>query len=740
MATQTTDIEIHSIIGSEIEINFGEKYIEHGAIAYHRPSNTLLDAAVSGSVDPLTAGTYVITYRAEYGEYYNETTLTVTVGAPGLEFTLRGTDPFEHNLGDPYSDPGAVLLDKTTNTELEFETDSSGVDVDTVGDYTVYYRYMDGEQQVEVTRTVQVRDIKGPEILFTIGSLGNEEEYQWEKDDPITEEMLKGLVTLTDNLDTEETLRSALVLTYFHLSYDPETEITTETEGPLEDFDVSDPTARMIVRYNVADASGNAADQAELYLRVNLSEPPVITLLGDNPMTLELEGTYTDPGFTAVDAIGRDISSLVFAEYEGNPLDEVAGEIGQSFGTKSIDYSVGDQWGNTATVQREINVVTTTAPVITVLESTSNLDRLSSVEDSYFLQFISVESLADGADLINSVVVDQSSIDYGVHGTYTITFNVTDSFGNQAVEATMEINIVNTTPPTYSFDLESSDRYIDQGDTYTEARLLAGVEFRDYLDNIIPEESIEVDFMIFDSSILGTQYARYRAVDDTGVYTDWISAVIYVRYAGEPVLTNSISTEKAQLSDPYTVEDAMVGITATSATGVSLTGYVHADISGVDTDTLGTYTVTYDLTDPVNGTAAPQVTRTVEVVNEVELYIIDEHEVAMFEVNHVADQAERIEGIKIIDSRGTEYPVDQIIVDDQCSYDLPGEYSINYSYLIDGGISASYSRRVVVVERDVKDRIFLNFRLPGGISKVEIYRSEDDTDYKFIHRYEEGED
>lgn len=745
MAILSQDIEISPILGDKIYLNYGDNYNEHGALAYYRPDNVLLDTTVDGTVDPFTPGEYTITYRAEHEGLYNEANMIVVVNRLSVEFTMTGENPLTWNYGDPYEDPGAFLIDRSTYEKIEVDTDVSQVDVDAIGDYQVSYTYMEGSQPVTVYRDVKVRDIEAPTFTFNIetgeGYLNTIDEedgeawYYWDQNQAITEEDVKALVGVTDNFDTEETLKSNMVMRYFHVVYDPDIEEDIETEGDLTGFDVADGNSIMRVRYNVTDTNGNKASEIQIEFKIKLEVQPVITLAGDNPMTLEINSQYTEPGYTAVDGMGMDITSLVEVAFEENPIENVLDNLTSAFGSKLIDYSVSDSWGNTTIVQRNIIVETSEKPVITLIQPSVNIGRLSPETDEYFLKYIEIQSADDTINLLDQTVVDQSAVDYTVHGTYPVTFNVADSFGNTADEVSMDVNVINTTKPLHGLDLDLIDREIYQGEAYDKTRLLKGVTFTDYQGNAIAEADIEADFMIFDPAIVGTHSARYRAVDSSGMYSDWITAVIVVIYSGQPIINNSNPTDKVQQHDPYTVENAMLGVTGQNANGSDLTEYISADISGVDTSTLGDYTVIYTLIDPGNNISADSASRIVNVINDLKYHIIDEREVAMYEAGHTMDDAQRIEGIKVFDSRGLEYPADTVVITDATDYAVPGEYSIAYEYTSDDGKTASHTRIIIIVPVDTRDRIFINFKLPSNVYKAEIYRSEDDANYKFIHTY-----
>lgn len=77
--------------------------------------------------------------------------------------------------------------------------------------------------------------------------------------------------------------------------------------------------------------------------------PPVITLAGDNPMTVSLGAAFQDPGASAIDNVDGDISSQII----------VTGSVNTNqVGTYLLYYNVSDTAGNPADeVIRTVNVV-----------------------------------------------------------------------------------------------------------------------------------------------------------------------------------------------------------------------------------------------------------------------------------------------------------------------------------------------------------------------------------------------
>jgi len=77
-------------------------------------------------------------------------------------------------------------------------------------------------------------------------------------------------------------------------------------------------------------------------------EAPVITILGDNPMTYCAGIDYADPGATAMDNTDGDISAEINAEILVDTSKE---------GTNYVNYEVSDEAGNKATATRVVNVI-----------------------------------------------------------------------------------------------------------------------------------------------------------------------------------------------------------------------------------------------------------------------------------------------------------------------------------------------------------------------------------------------
>ncbi|WP_372882585.1 DUF5011 domain-containing protein, partial [Psychromonas sp.] len=113
----------------------------------------------------------------------------------------------------------------------------------------------------------------------------------------------------------------------------------------------------------VAEAyEGDQAGAPLLYIEYTTDSSmiaPVITLLGNNPLTLNLGDNFIDPGATAQDDVDGDISGAIV--FSGSVDTNTAG-------TYELTYSITDSDGNSASVTRNVIVSDGSSEVI-VLQS-----------------------------------------------------------------------------------------------------------------------------------------------------------------------------------------------------------------------------------------------------------------------------------------------------------------------------------------------------------------------------------
>ena len=322
------------------------------------------------------------------------------IGLPQL--TILGDNPLILEAGNPYVEPGAIAIDpEDGDISGQIQIDSSAVNTNEPGVYTVTYSVTDSVgNKVEAERTVNVVDTTPPVITL----LG---------DNPLTHEAGTPYVdpgaTAVDNVDGD--LTAAIVIG--------------------GDAVNSEQLGTYVVTYDVSDAAGNAAVQRTRTVSVVDTTPPVITLLGDNPLTHEAGTPYVEPGATAVDNVDGDLTAAIVV---GG--DEVNSDRP---GTYTVTYDVTDATGNPAIQRtRTVSVVDTTPPVITLL---GDNPLTLTVGDSYTDPGATAVDNVDG-DLTAAIIVGGDNVDAEQVGEYTVTYDVTDAAGNRAPQVRRLVRVL----------------------------------------------------------------------------------------------------------------------------------------------------------------------------------------------------------------------------------------------------------------------------------------------------------
>ena len=171
-----------------------------------------------------------------------------------------------------------------------------------------------------------------------------------------------------------------------------------------------------IVTYTVSDSSGNTAT-AERKIIYKDVIAPVITLTNGPSISLNRGKDFVDPGFKAVDECDGDISASVTVE---GTVD------GHTYGTYTLTYRVTDSSGNVGEVKRTVRIADLTAPVVTLKGEQSTYIKVGT---AYTDPGFTASDNIDG-DMTAKVSVT-GSVDTSKMGINTITYQVTDSFGNK---------------------------------------------------------------------------------------------------------------------------------------------------------------------------------------------------------------------------------------------------------------------------------------------------------------------
>src|SRR5439155_2761127 len=102
--------------------------------------------------------------------------------------------------------------------------------------------------------------------------------------------------------------------------------------------------------------NGSAQSSSTTTVTFNDNEPPTLTVTGDNPMTVECHGTFSDPGATASDACAGVLTGSIAA----------SGSVDANTpGSYTRSYTVSDGNGHSTTQTRTVHVVDTQPPTVT---------------------------------------------------------------------------------------------------------------------------------------------------------------------------------------------------------------------------------------------------------------------------------------------------------------------------------------------------------------------------------------
>ncbi len=471
------------------------------------------DVSIDSSAYRNVVGIYIITYTATDGT--NQATATRTVNvvdttAPTI--TLTGANPQTIELGVDYTELGATTDDGSTVT-----IDSSAF-TDVVGTYIITYTATDGTNQATATRTVNVVDTTAP------------------------------IITLTG--DNPQTIESGADYTELGATTDDGSEVS------IDDDAFMDVVGTYIITYTATDGTNQAT--ATRTVNVVDTTAPIITLTGANPQTIELGVDYTELGATTDDGSVVSVDSSAYRNVVG---------------TYIITYTATDGT-NQATATRTVNVVDTTAPIITLtgdnpqtIESGADYTELGATTD-------------DGSD----VSIDSSAY-RNVVGIYIITYTATD--GTNQATATRTVNVVDTTAPTITLT-GANPQTIELGVDYTEL----GATTDD-------GSTVTIDSSAF-TDVVGTYIITYTATDGTNQVT--ATRTVNVVDTTAPIITlNGANPQTIELGAGYTE----LGATTDDGSEVTIDSSAYRNV-------VGTYIITYTATDGTNQATA---TRTVNVVD-----------------------------------------------------------------------------------------------------------------------------
>ena len=589
-------------------------------------------------------GTHTITWKADddNGNIITAAqTITITDTTKPV-IALLGADPQTVEFGSIYNDPGATATDAVDdNDELTTQiAAASTVNTGTVGDYTVTYTVSDKATNAAtpVIRMVTVTDTAAPTITApaditleatdTLTPLGRthygtatstddtaditddappvfplgDTTITWTATDKSTNEMMatqvvtvvdttKPDITAPENITKEATGPTTPVTVGLATATDLVTDpviITRSPEG--NEFAVGTHT----ITWKADDDNGNIIT-AEQTITITDTTNPSIALLGDNPQTVEFGSVYTDPGATATDLVDDDLKLT-------EKIDAASTVDTGTVGDYTVTYTVSDNATNAATpVLRTVTVEDTAAPDITAPDTytTEATATLTPLDRSDYGIATSTDDTAD--------ITDDAPPVFPL-GPTTITWTATDKSTNEMMD-TQVVTVVDTTKP----DIAAPENITKEATGPTTPVTVGQATATDLVTaSVTITRTPEAD-----AFAVGVHKIIWTADDDNG---NIITAeqTITITDTTKPVITltnDNADSNTVELGSAYTEH----GATATDAVddNTELTRRIAINAGAVDVNQLGTYPVTYDVSD-TEGNPAERVTRTVMVTDTTE--------------------------------------------------------------------------------------------------------------------------
>ncbi len=371
-----------------INIELGNAYNEPGATAFDNVDGDIsANIQISGNVNTLQVGTYVISYNVADSAGNNAETVTRTVNVTndvtGPQIQIVGNNPDQLHVFDTYFDSGVIVTDIVDGIITTGINVIDSINNQVLGTYSITYEVTDAAGNTSrAVRLVTVFDSIAPVISGLNASIEH----------PVGTSFVLPTPIITDNYDQAPT---------FSIS-----------NGSVDENLIG----TYYLTYTAVDQSNNSSDFI-LEVLVTDRVKPSVTIFGNDTVIVDVFGTYDEAG------------ALVSDNYDPNAALSIIGQIDfTQLGDYELGYFATDLSGNIGdTVYRLIRVVDRVAPTIEVhapiyVLTNSNVPSFAdsiSLNDNYY----------SASELLAGLVINQN-INIGIPGIYPISYQVTDPSGN----------------------------------------------------------------------------------------------------------------------------------------------------------------------------------------------------------------------------------------------------------------------------------------------------------------------
>jgi len=495
------NVPVISLLGpNPYYLNVNEVYEEAGYTAYDSTDGDLTDLVVvkDNTFSTASAGQYAVKYYVtDKKNVTGFTKRTVYVKQPQGDtekpvLTLIGLNPRRVYVGDAFVDDGATAWDN--------------IDGDLTGSIMTYGAVI--STAVPDTFTIWYM------VVDNAGNVGNAKRYVYvlngsDVDKPVIAILGNNPASIIVNQSYTDMGATA----YDEVDGDLTSQIQVDNKVDTSNVAIYEVT------YTVKDKANNVGE-AIRYVKVLAKPdivPPVITLLGANPLTMAVNEGFPEPGYTAYDSIDGDITKRV--DVNDDMLDK------SKLGSYPVKNNVKDAAGNAAEEKiRTVNVVDTIGPVITIKgPKTVNL----SVGFSYTEYGATAFDNYDG-DLTWKIDTAGDTVNTSVPKTYYVHYTVSDASGNSSdsVRNVIVGDVPDLTPPVITLK-GSNPMSLVVGGTYTEP----GATAMDNKDGDISSKIVITGTV--NTSVAGTYQVKYNVTDIAGNKAVEKIRTVYVGVTGK---------------------------------------------------------------------------------------------------------------------------------------------------------------------------------------------------------------
>ncbi|MDF2700547.1 MAG: putative peptidase [Haloplasmataceae bacterium] len=328
---------------------------------------------------------------------------------------------------------------------------------------------------------------------------------------------------------------------------------------------------------------------------------PVITI--NAVFQKEYEVGSTEPNWLAAVEVNDEEDGQITLETSNVNKSQVnMNQVGQF----DITFQATDSDGNNASKVITIKIVDTTKPVILGLQ---DLQYVVHSTAPNWLEGISATDNLDGPISLSMNHVDSTQVNMTTIGTFIVTYSVSDSSGNTTIQ-TITVTIIENPKPVITIKNEFQVLY-EFGSS--EPNWLNAVEVNDHKDGPITIKTSNINTSQVNMNEVGQFDVNYEVTDTDG-FTTTLTLTVTIVDTTKPVF---LGLQDLQFLVNSPTPDWLMGVSATdNVEGQISLSMTHVDTTQVNMNSVGTFSVTYTVTDQYSNTTVQTIT--VSIVEDIE--------------------------------------------------------------------------------------------------------------------------